>query len=171
MGWISLPITATLGLAFLPPVPRFPIALLGLPHRPATALGSTVSATVMRQRSRRAKPLSTSLEQAPPRPGTSLRPCCSSFLLIYGGFCRILIWAHGRWCSQKLKSRRGCTGPLRGAHARELPASNLAEHHHYVRPMIIRYSGTEHRRHQTAIVHRRDWLPLVRQTGSLCRRH
>ena len=121
----SLAITATLRLALLPPMLRFAIALLRFPQRPAPPLCSAVLAAVPRQGPGWTKPLPTVLEQTQSRPRTTPRPFCSSMTLIYEGFCRILIWAHGRWCSQKLMSRGGCLDPLRGALSRELPPSNL----------------------------------------------
>ena len=91
-----------------------PVLLLGLPLRPCARRLAAVIAAIPLPSVSWAKPLFASLQQAPSGPRPVRRPFSSAGRLPFVMPCRILVRAHGRSCSQKLRPLEGNVTPLRG---------------------------------------------------------
>lgn len=105
-----LPVAAALRLALLPAVGGVAVALLRLPRSPLTGCHAAGGAAITCQRPTGPKDLLATLQQTPPTPrtaNTTLGPNMLSEVLLFRRRRRILTEAHGRYCSLKLKSRRG----------------------------------------------------------------
>jgi hypothetical protein len=117
---LRLPLlSATLGLS---------VTLPTLPVSPALGPALASFAAVSRLRTQRLVPLTATLEQAhsrpwPTRPSTRLRSLLTSL---------IVRWAHGRCCSQRVKSRgRAVCSPPRRYSRTLTPASSPAHPRFY----------------------------------------
>ena len=103
----ALPVTPALLVPLLFARRFDPVLLPGLPLRPLARRLSAAIAAIALPSMAWAKPLCASLQQAPAGPRPARQPFPSVGRLPFAMPCRILVRAHGRSCSQKLRPWRG----------------------------------------------------------------
>ena len=105
----SLSVAAALRLPLVFAVSSRAVGPLRLPPRPLPRFAPTVIAAIARPGPARSKLLFAAFQEAEAQTGATSSLLCrlSVWVLICAPVRRILGGAHGRWCSQRLKSRRG----------------------------------------------------------------